>query len=87
MVINQPLITNILSGNFSVIKMRLSSVVPFFFLVSRIKITSAFLFANVTDVEYSAKLFDYLLNSTDYDSRMRPIPRGVNEPVEVCAPH
>ena len=31
----------------------------------------------------SAKMFDYLLNSTDYDKRMRPMPGGPNVSVEV----
>ena len=38
---------------------------------------------NVTDIAYSAKLFDQILNSTDYDPRMRPTPSGINESVEV----
>ena len=45
--------------------------------------TSSQLLPNVTDIEYSARLFDHIINSTNYDPRMRPFPRGINEPVEV----
>ena len=63
--------------------MRLSSAVTSFFLIARLSLISSQLLPNITDIEYSAKLFDHILNSTDYDSRMRPTPRGINEPVEV----
>ena len=39
--------------------------------------------ANITDIEYTASLFDHILNSTDYDLRMRPTPGGLNKSVEV----
>ena len=65
--------------------MRLPNAVAFFFfLISQLKLTISQVLPNITDIEYSATLFDHLLNSTDYDQRMRPTPRGLNEPVEVC---
>ena len=39
--------------------------------------------SNLTFLGDSAKMFDYLVNSTDYDKRMRPMPGGPNVALEV----
>ena len=39
--------------------------------------------SNLTFLGDSAKMFDYLVNSTDYDKRMRPMPGGPNVSLEV----
>ena len=67
---------------YNTCKLLFLSVVTSVFLISRLSLISSQLLPNITVIEYSAKLFDHILNSTDYDSRMRPTPRGINESVE-----